>query len=136
MMAAPTHEVETEPVAVTNERTFGGQTLVAPLCRVLVRVPDPVGLARWREFGWLAEPDPAIAADQHESLCELLRAAGAEVVHAGSDVAEDPDAVYVFDPMMTSRSSRAPRSRARRGWTDLPRSPAPPPLSGPGVPPP
>jgi N-dimethylarginine dimethylaminohydrolase len=102
MMAAPADEVETEPVAVTNERTFGGQTLVAPLRRVLVRAPDPAGLARWREFGWLAEPDPAIAAEQHESLCELLRAAGAEVVYAGSDVGEDPDAVYVFDPVIVS----------------------------------
>jgi dimethylargininase len=89
-------------VAVTDERTFGGQTLVAPLRRVLVRAPDPSALARWREFGWLAEPDPAIAAEQHEALCELLRAAGAEVVYAGSDVGEDPDAVYVFDPVVVS----------------------------------
>ena len=89
-------------MATTDERTFGGQTLVAPLRRVLVRAPDPPALARWREFGWLAEPDPAIAAEQHEALCELLRAAGAEVVYAGSDVGEDPDAVYVFDPVIVS----------------------------------
>jgi hypothetical protein len=89
-------------VAVTDERTFGGQTLVAPLRRVLVRAPDPTALARWRGFGWLAEPDPAIAAEQHEALCDLLRAAGAEVVYAGSDVGEDPDGVYVFDPVIVS----------------------------------
>ena len=89
-------------MAVTDERTFGGQTLVAPLRRVLVRAPDPTALAMWRGFAWLAEPDPAIAAEQHEALCELLRAAGAEVVYAGSDVGEDPDAVYVFDPVIVS----------------------------------
>ena len=89
-------------MSTTDERTFGGQTLVAPLRRVLVRAPDPPALARWREFGWLAEPDPAVAAEQHEALCELLRAAGAEVVYAGSDVGEDPDAVYVFDPLIVS----------------------------------
>jgi dimethylargininase len=89
-------------MSTTDERTFGGQTLVAPLRRVLVRAPDPPALARWREFGWLAEPDPAIAAEQHEALCELLRAGGAEVVYAGSDVGEDPDAVYVFDPVIVS----------------------------------
>jgi N-dimethylarginine dimethylaminohydrolase len=105
-------------VAVTNERTFGGQTLVAPLRRVLVRAPDPPVLARWREFGWLAKPDPAIAAEQHEALCELLRAAGAEVVYAGSDVGEDPDAVYVFDPVIVSDRGALllrPGKEGRRG---------------------
>ena len=105
-------------MAVTDERTFGGQTLVAPLRRVLVRAPDPNALARWREFGWLAEPDPAVAAEQHEALCELLRAAGTEVVYARSDVAEDPDAVYVFDPVIVSDRGALllrPGKEGRRG---------------------
>jgi len=89
-------------VTVADERIFGGQTMVAPLRRVLVRAPEPAALARWRGFGWLAEPDPAIAAEQHEALCDLLRDAGAEVLYAGSDVAGDPDAVYVFDPVIMS----------------------------------
>lgn len=105
-------------MAAIEERTFGGQTLVAPLRRVLVRAPDPNALARWREFGWLAEPDPAIAAEQHEALCELLRGAGAEVVYAGSDVGEDPDAVYVFDPVIVSDRGALllrPGKEGRRG---------------------
>jgi dimethylargininase len=105
-------------MATIEERTFGGQTLVAPLRRVLVRAPDPNALARWREFGWLAEPDPAVAAEQHEALCELLRAAGTEVVYARSDVAEDPDAVYVFDPVIVSDRGALllrPGKEGRRG---------------------
>jgi len=105
-------------VAVTDERTFGGQTLVGPLRRVLVRTPDPPALVQWREFGWLAKPNPAIAAEQHEALCELLRAAGAEVVYAGSDVGEDPDAVYVFDPVIVSDRGALllrPGKEGRRG---------------------
>ena len=105
-------------MSTTDERTFGGQTLVAPLRRVLVRAPDPPALARWREFGWLAEPDPAVAAEQHEALCELLRGAGAEVVYAGSDVGEDPDAVYVFDPVIVSDRGALllrPGKEGRRG---------------------
>jgi dimethylargininase len=43
-----------------------------------------------------------LAAEQHEALCELLRGAGAEVLFARSDVAGDPDAVYVFDPVIVS----------------------------------
>ena len=89
-------------MAITDERTFGGQTLVAPLRSVLVRAPDPVALGRWREFGWLAEPDPASAAEQHEALCEILRGVGAEVRFAESHVTGDPDAVYVFDPVIVS----------------------------------
>lgn len=105
-------------MSTTDERTFGGQTLVAPLRRVLVRAPDPSALARWHEFGWLAEPDSAIAAEQHEGLCLLLRAAGAEVVYAGSDVGEDPDAVYVFDPVIVSDRGALllrPGKEGRRG---------------------
>jgi N-dimethylarginine dimethylaminohydrolase len=90
-------------VARTDERTFGGQTQVAPLRRVLVRSPRSVDLGRWRAFGWLAEPDAALAARQHDRLCDLLRDAGAEVLLATSDAAgDDPDAVYVCDPAIMS----------------------------------
>jgi hypothetical protein len=50
-------------MSTTEERTFGGQTQVAPLRRVLVRAPGSVDLGRWREFGWLAEPEPTLAAE-------------------------------------------------------------------------
>jgi N-dimethylarginine dimethylaminohydrolase len=90
-------------VARTDERTFGGQTQVAPLRRVLLRSPRSVDLGRWRAFGWLAEPDAALAARQHDRLCDLLREAGAEVLLATSDAAvDDPDAVYVCDPAIVS----------------------------------
>lgn len=89
-------------MSTKDGRAFGGQTLVAPLRRVLVRAPDPAAMRRWRECGWIAEPDPAIAAEQHEALCEILRGAGADVLLATGDVAGDPDAVYVCDPAIMS----------------------------------
>jgi len=89
-------------MSTTQERTFGGQTQVASLRRVLVRAPGSVDLGRWREFGWLAEPQPALAAEQHEVFCGILADAGAEVLFASSDIAGDPDAVYVCDPAITS----------------------------------
>jgi N-dimethylarginine dimethylaminohydrolase len=118
MMSARRIEVRAGQMATTDERTFGGQTLVAPLRRVLVRAPDPPVFARWREFGWLAEPAPAIAAQQHEALCELLRGAGAEVLFARGEVAGDPDAVYVFDPLIVSNDGALllrPGKERRRG---------------------
>jgi N-dimethylarginine dimethylaminohydrolase len=85
-----------------SDRTFGGQTQVAPLRRVLVRAPGTVNLGRWREHGWLAEPDAALAAKQHEAFCEILREAGAEVLFANADAVADPDAVYTCDPAIMS----------------------------------
>ena len=82
--------------------SFGGQTLVEPLRRVLVRSPRPTDLTRWREFGWLGEPDAALAAKQHDELCEALRSSGAEVEFAEVGVEGDPDAIYVFDPTIVS----------------------------------
>ena len=83
-------------------RAFGGQTQVAPLRRVLVRSPETVDLGRWRAFGWLAEPDAALAAKQHDAFCETLREAGAEVLFANADASGDPDAVYTCDPAIMS----------------------------------
>jgi N-dimethylarginine dimethylaminohydrolase len=89
-------------LSTTAERTFGGQTQVASLRRVLVRAPGSVDLGRWREFGWVSEPEPRLAAEQHEVFCGILADAGAEVLTASSEVAADPDAVYVCDPAIMS----------------------------------
>jgi hypothetical protein len=37
--------------------TYGARSMTAPLKRVLVRPPQPADGARWREYGWRAEPD-------------------------------------------------------------------------------
>jgi dimethylargininase len=113
---------------MTDERRFGGQTQVAPLKRVLVRSPETVDLGRWREFGWVAEPDAALAAKQHDALCEVLRDAGAEVLFATSDVGGDADAVYTCDPAIMSdrgalvlrpgKDVRRPESAAMRNEFD------------------
>jgi dimethylargininase len=84
------------------ERVFGGQTQVEPLRRVLVRSPGTVDLGRWRECGWVDEPDNALAAKQHDAMCELLREAGTKVLFARADVSGEPDAVYTCDPAIMS----------------------------------
>lgn len=75
--------------------SFGGQSMTAPLRRVLVRRPG--GLEKWREYGWRAKPDAAQIAEEHEAFRTELAAAGAEVVVA-EPLDGNPDAVYVFDP--------------------------------------
>ena len=80
------------------DASFGGQTLVEPLRRVLVRSPRPADLAAWQAFGWLGEPDAGLAAKQHEELCEVLRSAGARVEFAEVAVDGDPDAISCSTP--------------------------------------
>lgn len=78
---------------------FGAQSMTGRLERVLVRPPLPEDVARWRDYGWSAVPDHAAAAAEHELFCELLEAAGAEVVVSHHDPG-NPDAVYVYDPVL------------------------------------
>ena len=79
--------------------SYGCQSMTGRLERVLVRPPQPADAARWREYGWRAEPDAAAAAAEHEALCGLLEAAGAEVIVASGD-GGNPDAIYTYDPML------------------------------------
>jgi N-dimethylarginine dimethylaminohydrolase len=78
---------------------FGSASMTGTLERVLVRPPLPEDAGRWREYGWRAAPDPAAAAAEHEIFCGLLEAAGAEVVLTRHDPG-NPDAIYVYDPVL------------------------------------
>jgi dimethylargininase len=75
---------------------YGGQTMTAPLRRVLVRRP-PADCSDWARYGWRAAPDPARLAAEHETFCEQLETAGAEVVVAEATTL---DAIYTFDPAL------------------------------------
>jgi dimethylargininase len=81
--------------------TYGCRSMVEPLRRVLVRPPHAEAAARWREYGWRAEPDAAALAREHEALCALLTGAGAEVIVA-EPLDDDPDAIYAFDPAIAT----------------------------------
>jgi dimethylargininase len=67
--------------------------------RVLVRPPLAEDAENWREYGWRAAPDHASAAAEFEAFCGLLEAAGAEVVVSRHDPG-NPDAIYVYDPVL------------------------------------
>lgn len=79
---------------------YGGQTMTAPLRRVLVRRP-PADCSDWARYGWRAAPDPARLAAEHEALCGLLAGAGADVVVAPPTTL---DAIYTFDPALVCDS--------------------------------
>jgi N-dimethylarginine dimethylaminohydrolase len=96
---------------------FGAASMTGTLERVLVRPPLVEDGERWREYGWRAAPDHAAAAAEHEHLCELLAAAGAEVVVSHHDPG-NPDAIYVYDPVLVGPQGAVllrPGKEGRRG---------------------
>jgi len=85
--------------------------------RVLVRPPLAEDAEHWRAYGWRAAPDHAAAAAEHELLCGVLEAAGAEVVVSRHDPG-NPDAIYVYDPVLVGAHGAVllrPGKEGRRG---------------------
>ena len=85
--------------------------------RVLVRPPLAEDVERWRDYGWRSAPDYAAAATEHELFRGILEAAGAEVVVSEHDRG-NPDAIYVYDPVLVGSQGAVllrPGKEGRRG---------------------
>jgi N-dimethylarginine dimethylaminohydrolase len=94
------------------------QDQVGPLRRVYVRAPEDEALLAWRAYGWHDEPDPVATAAEHLAFRGALEDAGAEVVTGSAAAGADPDAIYVYDPvLMTDRGTilLRPGKPGRRG---------------------
>jgi dimethylargininase len=87
---------------MTN-RTFGSQSMVAPLRAVLVKRPDEAFAvddpAKWH---YTARPDLAIARQEHDDLAAILRLAGAEVIYHDEPQPERADSIFVYDPAIVT----------------------------------
>jgi len=68
----------------------------------MVRRPLPEDAPAWESYAWRAAPDIAAAQAEHEALCTVLEAAGAEVVVSEHDPG-NPDAIYTYDPTLVGR---------------------------------
>jgi len=74
--------------------------------RVLVRPPLPADADHIARYGWRGVPDHAAAAAEHEGLRALLEASGAEVLVSEHDPG-NPDAIYVYDPVLVGDGGAA-----------------------------
>ena len=86
---------------------FGGQNMVDPIRRVLVKRPDEAFAVedpqRWH---YAASPDLEAAQNEHDELVRVLRQAGAEVLYHDLFQPDRADSIYVFDPvLMTDRGA-------------------------------
>ena len=96
---------------------YGSQSMTGRLERVLVRPPLAEDVERWRDYGWRSAPDHAAAAAEHERFRGILEAAGAEVVVSEHDRG-NPDAIYVYDPVLVGSQGAVllrPGKEGRRG---------------------
>jgi len=82
----------------------GGQSMVAPLRRVVVKRPSEAFVspakveAEWRELAFTAPPDLDRAASEHARLVAALEAAGAEVLCLPPGGGTTLDSIYTHDP--------------------------------------
>jgi len=88
---------------VTN---FGCQAMWGTLERVLVRPPLPQDANHVERYGWRGVPDVAAAQAEHEQLRAVLSAAGSEVIVSEHDPG-NPDAIYVYDPVLVGDGGAA-----------------------------
>ncbi len=84
--------------------SFGGQSMVGDLRAVLLKRPAEAFRSQqhiaeqWRSLDYLAEPELAIASQQHEQLVTLLARHGAEIVYLPESDATGLDSLYAYDP--------------------------------------
>jgi dimethylargininase len=85
----------------TTGRAWGGQSMVAPLKRVLVRKPaPPAAEERFADFGYPRAVDHDRTEQQHDAFRALLAESGTEVVVAGPDESGLLDAIFAYDPSL------------------------------------
>jgi N-dimethylarginine dimethylaminohydrolase len=93
-----------ESTAATG-RAWGGQSMVSPLKRVLVRKPAPPETEeQFSRFGYPRAVDHERTQREHEAFRALLGEGGAEVVVAGPDRAGLLDAIFAYDPSILTDS--------------------------------
>jgi N-dimethylarginine dimethylaminohydrolase len=88
--------------------TFNGHSMTGDLLRVLVCPPRNAGWDRpgtvsaWPELGFRRRPEFPAAQTQHDTLCRLLRDAGAEVLCLPPSDTLTLDAVYAHDASLAT----------------------------------
>jgi len=83
--------------------SYGSQSMIAPLRKVLVKRPDRAFAvadpARWHYTG---RPDLEIALEEHAALVALLQQDGIQVFYHDEPQPEHADAIYVYDPAIVT----------------------------------
>ncbi len=84
-------------------RSYGSQSMVEPLRRVLVRRPDAAfAVEDPGQWHYVDRPNLDIARQEHDALVAVLRQAGAEVIYHDELLPVHADAIFVHDPCIVT----------------------------------
>ena len=84
-------------------KTYGSQSMVEPLKRVLVRRPDEAfGNADPALWHYVSQPELEKAQAEHDALVATLRKAGCEVLFHQVELPEHADAIFTHDPVIVT----------------------------------
>jgi N-dimethylarginine dimethylaminohydrolase len=82
-------------------KTYGSQSMVEPLKKVLVRRPDAAfGNADPERWHYVSQPELEAAQTEHEAFTATLREAGCEVVYHETSLPDHADAIFTHDPVI------------------------------------
>jgi len=90
-------------------RTFGGQTMTAPLREALLKAPGPAFGRAFEDpaHGFLHACDLEVARREHAAFAELLASLGTNVNLLDAET-DSPDLVYTFDPLLVTDRGAIP----------------------------
>jgi dimethylargininase len=102
-------------VAVPHSKSFGGQSMTAPLRDVLVKRPGRAFGSAFQEsaHGFLHPVDLELAQREHDAFVELLASLG-PTVHVLEAEVDSPDLVYAFDPLLVTDRGAIPLRPGKR----------------------
>jgi len=87
---------------MSRERTFGAQTMVERLRRVLVKPPveNVKSLKRWRAYLYFRQPNPRRTLKEWEEFVDIFKDEVDEIITASGKQQGDLDSIFVQDPAM------------------------------------
>jgi dimethylargininase len=90
-------------------RTYGGQSMTAPLREALVKAPGPAFGRAFEDpaHGFLHPCDLDVARREHALFSELLASLGTTVHQLETEV-DSPDLLYAFDPLLITDRGAIP----------------------------
>lgn len=96
-------------IEATGTRTFGGQSMTAPLREALLKAPGPAFGRAFEDpvHGFLHACDLDLAKREHAAFSELLASLGTTVHRLDLEI-ESPDLVYTFDPLLVTDRGAIP----------------------------
>ena len=88
-------------MGVRMTRSFGSQSMVGTLRKVVVRRPDSAfSGADPDKWHYTSQPNGEKACAEHDAFVEIVRSAGAEAIYLDGSYPDLADSIYVHDPSL------------------------------------